>query len=136
VASAVAMLYFQSQQNSTYTISSIYCLLYSVMSLSNATKNQQDIVSSTLHSYATKNLHVLGLPCLTYSASGVDKGLMGLTVLPFAYDAAVGFYILKSLFSKNIEQREADLIEEVNKTATEKEFNDRLPNVLKNGEVA
>jgi hypothetical protein len=61
---------------------------------------------------------------------------MGLTVLPFAYDAAVGFYILKTLFSKNIEQREADLIEEVNKTATEKEFNDRLPNVLKNGEVA
>jgi hypothetical protein len=38
-ASVVSMLYFQAQQNSTYTVASLYCLLYSVMSLSNATKN-------------------------------------------------------------------------------------------------
>ena len=85
------------------------------MSLSNATKNQQDIVSSTLQSYSSKNVHVLGMIYLVCMASGIDMLFTAIMTLPFLYDACVGFNVLKTIFSKNIEQREADLIEEVNK---------------------
>jgi hypothetical protein len=44
-------------------------------------------------------------------ASGLDMLFTSLTTLPFLYDACVGINVLRTIFSKNIEQREADLIE-------------------------
>lgn len=43
--SVIALGYFQGEKDSALTLASLVCLLYSVMSLSNATKNEKDVVS-------------------------------------------------------------------------------------------
>ena len=71
----------------------------------------------------------------TYPGNGLEMLFTILMTLPFLYDACVGINVLRTVFSKNIEQREADLIEEVNKVMP-KQYNNRLPEVLKTGDVA
>lgn len=45
VISAVALMYYQSWNDTSTTMFAMYSLLYAVMQLSNATKNQKDVFS-------------------------------------------------------------------------------------------
>jgi len=52
--SAGATLYYQSCNDSALSMFSVYTLMYAVMCLSNATKNQKDVFSRHMQSYCHK----------------------------------------------------------------------------------
>jgi len=125
---------YSQAMNETYLAMGIfYCLLFSVMALSNATKNQKDVFSSFVQSSSSK---------LTHSASMIvlsaNTGELFLTILAvlFTIDCLCSLVVLAIVF--NSEEEENSLMECLGKedNTKMKKFNDRVPEILQEGETA
>jgi len=109
-------------------------ILYSVLALSNATKNQRDVFSSFMQSYSSKVYNCVFYAILaryvpeTMGMTG--KYLIATYAAILAIDALTGFFILYKIFSSNDDGIKEQFIQ--SEMATKKEFNDRVPVALKN----
>lgn len=90
------------------TMACLSGLLYSVMSLSNATKNQRDCFSKLMQSYTTKIWHSISLLAV---AAMQESPLLLAVAVPFVLDAMFGVKVLREVFSKQ-ESHGDDLLNE------------------------
>jgi len=122
--------------NSGCTMFALYTLLYSVMCLSNATKNQKDVFSRHMQSYCHK--FWMALSVFTFALSQGQPVFYAMSAV-IAVDAFLGATILKQVFddqkvdfeNESSEQAFAPLSNE-KKT---KSFNNRLPNIVMENEM-
>lgn len=131
VISATALMYFQSQNDSTSTMSAIYTTLYAVMCLSNATKNQKDVFSRYMQSYCHKVWMTLSV--LAFAVAQMSPVFLALSLI-YAFDSVFGILILKQVFTFekveyeiDNEQAYAPLNDESN---IPKKYNNRLPDTV------
>jgi len=89
-------MYFQSQKDSKLTISALFSLLYSIIFLSNATKNQKDLFARLTQSFSSKLSHSLVLLYLAFTKNSLLELVLGSV---FGLDAVLGIIILVQVFS-------------------------------------
>lgn len=144
--SAGVLYHTQSMNDKTLTASAMYSLLFAILMLSNATKNQRDCFSSFMHSFSSKLTHGMGLMALTYMSQSYAMG--GLTVV-FSADALYGMALFLSSFS---EAQQDELIltprrrqflvsadgsrDEKEEVVDERHFNNRIPALLREDELS
>ena len=114
------------------TISCITSLLYSVMSLSNATKSEVDSFSSYFNSYSTKITHSSSMVFVALYQNALDRTILLAIAIPFVIDAIFGLYVLRKVFKHSqVGNREA-----FQNTASEaKAMNNRTPKMLRKNEM-
>jgi len=109
--SAGSLLYFQANNNSGCTMFALYTLLYSVMCLSNATKNQKDVFSRHMQSYCHK--FWMALSVFTFALAQGQPVFYALSAI-IAIDAFLGATILKQVFNDQRVDFESESNEQLN----------------------
>lgn len=103
--SAGALMYHQSQNNSSDTMFAMYTLLYAIMCFSNATKNQKDVFSRHMQSYCHKVWMTFSV--CTFAAVQQSYLFYALAVI-YAFDSVFGLLILKQVFTNEKVEYESD----------------------------
>jgi len=92
--------YFENSECKLAQYSAIHALVFSLISLSNSTKNQRDSFSSFILSYYTKLLQALFFSYLTMKqADFMSMFVVSVFALFSCIDAAFGATILYAVFS-------------------------------------
>jgi len=135
--SAGSLIYYQANNNSACTMFSVYTLLYSVLCLSNATKNQKDVFSRHMQSYCHK--FWMALSVFTFAMSQGQPMFYALGAV-IALDAVLGGTILRQVFDDQKVDFENESSEQVfaplsGEETTTKKFNNRLPNIVMDNEM-
>lgn len=100
VFSATAAVYNAGQMNTVASTSSVVALVYSLMSLSNATKNRRDSFSSFIQSYFSKchNAIYMTLLCIYGTMSASVNQFLTLYTTLLVIDAALGLFLFYQIF--------------------------------------
>jgi len=133
LVSSVGVMYSQAMNETGLAMGIFYCLLFSVMMLSNATKNQKDVFSSFMQSFCSKVTHSASMIALAHAT-----GEIFLTILAvlFTVDAICGLIVLAIVFDNNQEENSLfDCLDKEDKTKM-RQFNDRVPELLQEDEVS
>jgi hypothetical protein len=141
--SVAALIFSQGSNSAIQTSTSVYAVLLSVLNLSNATKNQKDWFSTFVQSYFSKihnTLYFGGVAIFSCADNKAMQVLLGAFAVVMGINAATGVQILQQAYGRQSENSvivENFLDEQVEVEDNKvKNYNDRLPTILKNNELS